>query len=107
MRIVIALGGNALLERGEKPDAAIQRQHVRHATQSLALLAADHQLIVCHGNGPQVGHLARESGADPALSLPYPLDGLGAQTQGMIGYWLVQGPANPGGTKPGRAPGTP
>jgi carbamate kinase len=100
VRIVVALGGNALLERGEKPDADIQRRHVRRAAQSLAPLAADHQLIVCHGNGPQVGLLARESGADPALSLPYPLDVLGAQTQGMIGYWLVQELANAGVTKP-------
>jgi carbamate kinase len=100
VRIVIALGGNALLERGEKPDAAIQRQHVRRAAQFLALLAADHQLIVCHGNGPQVGLLARESQTDPALSQPYPLDVLGAQTQGMIGYWLVQELANAGVTKP-------
>lgn len=99
MRIVIALGGNALLERGEKPDADIQRRHVRRAAQSLALLAADHQLIVCHGNGPQVGLLARESETDPALSLPYPLDVLGAQTQGMIGYWLVQELANAGVSK--------
>ncbi|MBY8870573.1 carbamate kinase [Micromonospora sp. PLK6-60] len=90
MRIVIALGGNALLERGEKPDAAIQRRHVRRAATSLAHLATDHQLIVCHGNGPQVGLLAQESESDPALSRPYPLDVLGAQTQGMIGYWLVQ-----------------
>ena len=100
MRIVIALGGNALLQRGEKPDAAIQRRHVRRAAQSLAPLAADHQLIVCHGNGPQIGLLAQESQTDQALSLPYPLDVLGAQTQGMIGYWLVQELANAGVTKP-------
>ena len=100
MRIVIAIGGNALLERGEKPDAAIQRRHVHRAARSLAPLAADHQLIVCHGNGPQVGLLARESETDPELSRPYPLDVLGAQTQGMIGYWLVQELANAGVTKP-------
>jgi len=100
VRIVIALGGNALLERGEKPDAAIQRRHVRRAAQFLAQVAAEHQLIVCHGNGPQVGLLARESETDPALSQPYPLDVLGAQTQGMIGYWLVQELANAGVTKP-------
>jgi carbamate kinase len=100
VRIVVALGGNALLRRGEKPDAAVQRQHCRHAAQSLAPLAAEHQLIVCHGNGPQVGLLARESQTDPELSLPYPLDVLGAQTQGMIGYWLVQELANAGVTKP-------
>jgi carbamate kinase len=96
VRIVIALGGNALLERGDKPDAAIQQRHIRRAAQSLAPLTAQHQLIVCHGNGPQVGLLARESATDPTLSLPYPLDVLGAQTQGMIGYWLVQELANAG-----------
>jgi carbamate kinase len=90
MRIVVALGGNALLERGERPDAAIQRRHVRRAAQALAPLAAEHQLVVCHGNGPQVGVLALESAADTALSEPYPLDVLGAETQGMIGYWLAQ-----------------
>lgn len=103
MRIVVALGGNALLERGERPDAAIQRAHVRRAARSLARLAAEHQLIVCHGNGPQVGLLARESETDPELSQPYPLDVLGAQTQGMIGYWLVQELANAGVTKPSAA----
>ena len=90
MRIMVALGGNALLERGEKPDAEIQREHVRRAAAALAPLARDHQLIICHGNGPQVGVLAVESEADPNLSRPYPLDVLVAQTQGMIGYWLVQ-----------------
>jgi carbamate kinase len=90
VRVVVALGGNALLERGERPDAAIQRRHVRQAAVALAPLAADHQLVVCHGNGPQVGLLALESQADSSLSQPYPLDVLVAQTQGMIGYWLVQ-----------------
>jgi carbamate kinase len=90
MRIVVALGGNALLKRGEQPDAAIQRRHVRQAAAALAPLAADHQLVLCHGNGPQVGVLALENQADTTLSRPYPLDVLVAQTQGMIGYWLVQ-----------------
>ncbi|GAA3394936.1 carbamate kinase [Cryptosporangium minutisporangium] len=96
MRIVVALGGNALLERGEKPDAAVQRRHVRRAAAALVPLAAEHELVVCHGNGPQVGLLALESAADPALSRPYPLDVLDAQTQGMIGYWLVQELRNAG-----------
>ncbi|WP_433379156.1 carbamate kinase [Actinoplanes sp. CA-142083] len=100
MRLVIALGGNALLERRDKPDAEVQREHVRRAALSLAPLAADHQLILCHGNGPQIGLLARESAADPALSRPYPLDMLGAQTQGMIGYLLVRELANAGVDKP-------
>ncbi len=97
---MVALGGNALLERGEKPDAAIQRHHVRRAAEALAPIAAEHELIVCHGNGPQVGVLALESEADASLTRPYPLDVLGAQTQGMIGYWLSQELRNAGVTRP-------
>jgi carbamate kinase len=96
MRVVVALGGNALLERGERPDAVIQRRHVRQAAAALAPLTADHQLVLCHGNGPQVGVLALESQADTTLRRPYPLDVLVAQTQGMIGYWLVQELRNAG-----------
>ena len=90
MRIVAALGGNALLRRGEKPDAALQEANVATAVRALAPLAHDHELVVTHGNGPQIGLLALESAADPNLTLPYPFDVLGAQTQGMIGYWLLQ-----------------
>ena len=90
MRIVAALGGNALLERGEAPDATIQEHHILRAVAALAPLCRDHDVVVTHGNGPQVGLLALESDADPALSRAYPLDVLGAQTQGMIGYWLAQ-----------------
>lgn len=90
MRIVVALGGNALLLRGERPDASIQRHHVQRAATALAPLLAEHDLIVCHGNGPQVGLLAVESETDRQLTHPYPLDVLVAQTQGMIGYWLAQ-----------------
>jgi carbamate kinase len=100
MRVVVALGGNALLERGERPDAAIQRRHVRQAAAALAPLAAAHQLVLCHGNGPQVGVLALESQADTTLSQPYPLDVLVAQTQGMIGYWLAQELRNAGAAQP-------
>ena len=100
MRIVVALGGNALLERGERPDALIQRRHVKRAALALAPIAREHELIVCHGNGPQIGLLALESEADPDLSTPYPLDVLGAQTQGMIGYWLAQELHNAGVTRP-------
>ncbi|GAA0223045.1 carbamate kinase [Cryptosporangium japonicum] len=103
MRIVVALGGNALLERGEKPDAAVQRRHVRRAADALVRLSAGHELVVCHGNGPQVGLLALESAADPALSRPYPLDVLDAETQGMIGYWLVQELGNAGLRRPALA----
>jgi len=90
MRIVAALGGNALLKRGERPDSDIQEHNVEIAIAALAPLARDHELVITHGNGPQVGVLALESANDPALSHPYPLDTLGAETQGLIGYWLVQ-----------------
>jgi carbamate kinase len=90
MRIVAALGGNALLQRGERPAASIQRHHVDDAVAQLASIARDHELIITHGNGPQVGLLAVESANDPELAQPYPLDVIGAQTQGMIGYWLLQ-----------------
>jgi carbamate kinase len=90
MRIVIALGGNALLRRGDRPDADLQQHHIVGAVEALAPLAAGNDLVVTHGNGPQVGLLAMESADDAALTRPYPLDVLGAQTQGMIGYWLLQ-----------------
>ncbi|MDQ2848097.1 MAG: carbamate kinase [Actinomycetota bacterium] len=100
MRIMIALGGNALLERHDKPDASIQRRHIQAAAAALVPLAAEHDLLICHGNGPQVGLLALESEADTSLSEPYPLDALGAQTQGMIGYWLAQELRNAGVLRP-------
>ncbi|WP_042418223.1 carbamate kinase [Streptacidiphilus anmyonensis] len=91
MRIVAALGGNALLQRGEHPDADIQLRHVHEAGLSLAeLVLAGHELVVTHGNGPQVGLLALESAADADLTAPYPLDLLGAETQGLIGSLLVR-----------------
>jgi carbamate kinase len=96
MRIVVALGGNALLQRGDKPDAGIQLVHVRAAARALASIANEHELLVCHGNGPQVGMLALESSSDATLTRPYPLDDLVAQTQGMIGYWLIQSLRNAG-----------
>ncbi|MET9550316.1 carbamate kinase [Streptomyces sp. NPDC006627] len=90
MRVVVALGGNALLHREERPDAAVQLANVRAAVAALAPLADEHELVITHGNGPQVGVLALESAADRSLSGPYPFDVLGAETQGMIGYWLLQ-----------------
>lgn len=90
MRVVVALGGNALLKRGDKPDADAQRANVMTAVRSLAPLAETHEVIITHGNGPQVGMLALQSAADPKLSRPYPFDTLGAMTQGMIGYWMLQ-----------------
>ncbi|MGA5168508.1 MULTISPECIES: carbamate kinase [Streptomyces] len=90
MRVVVALGGNALLRREERPDAAVQLANVRAAVAALAPLAREHELVITHGNGPQVGVLALESAEDRSLSSPYPFDVLGAETQGMIGYWLLQ-----------------
>ena len=94
MRIVVALGGNALLRRGEKPDATTQIRNVEIAAHELAKLAEKHELVLTHGNGPQVGVLALQSANDERLSEPYPFDTLGAQTQGMIGYWLLQAMQN-------------
>lgn len=88
MRIVVALGGNAMLERGQKPDARIQIDNVNTAVDALAPVAEEHDLVITHGNGPQVGVIALQSANDPKLSEPYPFDTLGAMTQGMIGYWL-------------------
>jgi carbamate kinase len=102
VRVVAALGGNALLERGEPPDSDVQQAHIARAVRALAPLAADHDLVITHGNGPQVGLLAMESARDTALTRPYPFDVLGAQTQGMIGYWLVQALQN---ALPGRLAG--
>ncbi len=90
MRIVVALGGNALLRRGDAPDSEVQERNVAIAAAAIAPLAREHEVIVTHGNGPQVGVLALESATDRSLLHPYPLDALGAETQGLIGYWLVQ-----------------
>lgn len=89
MRLVVALGGNALLRRGEPQDEETQRTNVRAAVGVLATLAADHELIVTHGNGPQVGLLALASEAYREVK-PYALDVLGAESQGMIGYLLAE-----------------
>ncbi|AXH96489.1 carbamate kinase [Ornithinimicrobium avium] len=94
MRIVVALGGNALLQRGQVPDAAAQVANIRRATGALARLADEHELVITHGNGPQVGVLVMETASDARLSQPYPFDALGAMTQGLIGYWLVQAMGN-------------
>jgi carbamate kinase len=94
VRIVVALGGNALLQRGQKPDADVQEANVARAAAALAPVGEEYDLVITHGNGPQVGVLALQSAADPHLSTPYPFDVLGAQTQGMIGYWLLQAMQN-------------
>ena len=99
MRIVIALGGNALLRRGEPAEAAVQRRNVATAVTAIAELAADHEVIVTHGNGPQVGLLALQGDAYDAVA-PYPLDVLGAESEGQIGYVLEQALVNALGGRP-------
>jgi len=89
MLIVTALGGNALLRRGQPMTAENQRENVRIAARSLAPVAMDHDLVVGHGNGPQVGLLALQGAAYEKVET-YPLDVLGAQTEGMIGYMIEQ-----------------
>ncbi|MFD1536003.1 carbamate kinase [Nonomuraea guangzhouensis] len=90
MRVIVALGGNAVLRRSQKADCEPQVANVANAVKTLAKLAEKHELIITHGNGPQVGLLALESANDPRLTKPYPFDTLGAETQGMIGYWMLQ-----------------
>jgi carbamate kinase len=89
MRVVIALGGNALLKRGEPMTAEAQRANVRVAAATIAPLVGGHQLVITHGNGPQVGLLALQ-GASYKPEEAYPLDVLGAETEGMIGYMIEQ-----------------
>lgn len=89
MRIVVALGGNALLRRGEPMTAEAQRGNVRVACKALAPVATHNEMVISHGNGPQVGLLALQAAAYEDCE-PYPLDVLGAQTEGMIGYLIEQ-----------------
>ena len=90
MRFVVALGGNALLRRGDQMTADKQRENVRIACEEFAPIAEGNELVICHGNGPQVGLLALQASTyETQAHLPsYPLDILGAQTEGMIGYML-------------------
>src|SRR3954471_1979807 len=89
MRIVVALGGNALLQRGQPMTADQQRENTRVAARQLAPVAEGNELVISHGNGPQVGLLALQAAAYNEAEA-YPLDVLGAQTEGMIGYMIEQ-----------------
>ena len=93
MKVVIALGGNALLRRGERADADVQMANVKIAAEAVAAVAKEHKVVLTHGNGPQVGLLALQADAYKDVK-PYPLDILGAESQGMIGYMLAQCVAN-------------
>ena len=89
MRIVVALGGNALLRRGQPMTAENQRENIRTSTAQIARIAPGNELVVAHGNGPQVGLLSLQAASYTAVA-PYPLDVLGAETEGMIGYMIEQ-----------------
>lgn len=89
MRIVIALGGNALLRKGQPLSIDVQRENIRSAVKALAPLTRSHEIVLSHGNGPQVGLLALQAACYQDAE-PYPLDVLDAQTEGMIGYLIEQ-----------------
>jgi carbamate kinase len=100
MRVVVALGGNALLQRGEQMTVENQRANVATACEHLAPVARAHDLVICHGNGPQIGLLALAAAAYTSVP-PYPLDVLGAESQGMIGYLIeLELESRLGGTPP-------
>lgn len=89
MLVVVALGGNAILRRGQPMTIANQRVSIAEACRPLADIAGEHDLVVSHGNGPQVGLLALQAAAYDDVS-EYPFDVLGAQTEGMLGYMIEQ-----------------
>jgi carbamate kinase len=89
MRTVIALGGNALLRRGQPMTAENQRANIRTAAEAIAAVSPGNAIVIAHGNGPQVGLLALQAAAYHDVA-PYPLDVLGAQTEAMIGYVIEQ-----------------
>lgn len=95
MKVLMALGGNALLQRGQPLEASVQLKNTAHAAQTIKRLTKHHKIVLCHGNGPQVGLLSLMSNAYKDVS-PYPLDVLVAETQGMIGYMLQQALHNEG-----------
>ncbi|WP_367987480.1 carbamate kinase [Vibrio sp. NTOU-M3] len=87
--VVVALGGNALLRRGEPLEADVQRHNIEIAVKTISAIAQEYNVVLVHGNGPQVGLLALQ-GLEYKKVSPYPLDVLGSETQGMIGYMLMQ-----------------
>jgi carbamate kinase len=93
MKVLVALGGNAILQRGQEMSVVNQQANIRRAAQQLARVAMAHELVLTHGNGPQVGLLALQAAAYRAVQA-YPLDVLGAESQGMVGYLLEQELAN-------------
>jgi carbamate kinase len=93
LRVVIALGGNALLRRHDPPDAEVQRRNIALAAEAIAALDREHTVVVTHGNGPQIGFLAMQAASRDGIP-PRSLDELGAESQGLIGYMIEQAVAN-------------
>jgi carbamate kinase len=89
VRLVVALGGNALARRDEPLEVAVQQRNLARAGAALAAVARDHEVVVTHGNGPQIGLIALQAMAYREVA-PYPLDILGAESEGMIGYMIEQ-----------------
>jgi len=95
MKVLMALGGNALLQRGQPLEAEIQAKNIMHAAKIIKAISRHHQVVLCHGNGPQVGLLSLMSNAYKDVT-PYPLEVLVAETQGMIGYMMQNALYNEG-----------
>lgn len=100
MRLVVALGGNALLRRGQDMTFENQKENAEKAANVLVQVGNKHELLVAHGNGPQVGLSALRNLAYADKTMPYPLDALGAETQGLIGYMLEMAMRSKGPKKP-------
>src|SRR2546422_2736164 len=90
-KLVVAIGGNALQPAGEAADAAAQRRRIEATASRLTdLVAAGHDVVVTHGNGPQVGNILLQNEETRHLVPPMPLDVCGAESQALIGYLLAQ-----------------
>ncbi|HKM38717.1 MAG TPA: carbamate kinase [bacterium] len=90
MKIVIALGGNAFLQPTETGSAQEQLTNIRQACPQLATIIANHQIVITHGNGPQVGNILAQNEIAAQTTPAMPLDVCGAMSQGLIGYFLQQ-----------------
>src|SRR2546426_1004315 len=90
-KLVVAIGGNALQPAGESADPAAQRRRIEATASRLTdLVAAGHDVVLTHGNGPQVGNILLQNEETRHLVPPMPLDVCGAESQALIGYLLEQ-----------------
>jgi len=96
MKIVIALGGNALILPGQKGTAEEQKENVRKTCEQLRILEEEHEIVITHGNGPQVGNLLIQQKEANGKVAEMPMDVCGAMTQGQLGYWIQQEMRNEG-----------